>query len=236
MRYSTSGLAAPIAAVQAVGRLADDLVGVLAVGQPGDADVLELDPGRVGLELADELGEGGDPERAGLLAGRVDVIREHDPARVARQQRDLAGRQRGPEAGDDVVEAGLVGHQRVGVALDDDGLVRPPDRALGAVDEVERAALVEERRRRGVEVLGPLPLEEAAAQPDRMAALVADREDDPRPELVVDAAAAALSVARRARPRRAPRAGRRAWSRASWSSGPSPTAPSRAGGSRWSRR
>ena len=28
---------------QRVGRLADDLVGVLAVGQPRDADVLELD-------------------------------------------------------------------------------------------------------------------------------------------------------------------------------------------------
>ena len=66
-----------------------------------------------------------------------------------------------------------------------------PDRALGAVDQVERAALVEERRRRGVEVLGPLPFQEAATQPDCVTALVADREDDPRPELVVDAAAAA---------------------------------------------
>ena len=47
MRYSTSGLALAIAVSQAAGRLADDLVGVLAVGQPGDADVLELDPGGV---------------------------------------------------------------------------------------------------------------------------------------------------------------------------------------------
>ena len=76
-------------------------------------------------------GERGHPERAGLLAGRVDVVGEHDPARVSRQQRDLARRQRGAEAGDDVVEAGLVGHQRVGVALDDDRLARLADRALG---------------------------------------------------------------------------------------------------------
>ena len=63
-----------------------------------------------------------DAERAGLLAGGVDVVRERDPLRVARQERDLAGRQRRPERGDDVVEARLVGHERVGVALDDDGL------------------------------------------------------------------------------------------------------------------
>ena len=35
-------------------------------------------------------GQGGHPERAGLLAGRVDVVGEDDPARVAGQQRDLA--------------------------------------------------------------------------------------------------------------------------------------------------
>ena len=104
---------------------------------------------------------------------------------------DLPGRQRGAEARDDVVEAGLVRHQRVGVALDDDGLVLAPDRALGPVDEIERPALVEERGRRGVEVLGPLAFEEAAAEADRMTALVPDGEDDARPELVIDAATAA---------------------------------------------
>ena len=191
MRYSTSGLR--LADRRLPGRrvLAQDLVGILAGGQPGDPDVLELDARIVVLELADEPGQGGHAERAGLLAGRVDVVGEHDPARVARQQRDLARRQRRPQAGDDVLEAGLVGHQGVGIALDDDGLAAgPAHRPLGPVDEVERPALVEQRRRRGVEVLGPLPFQQPAAEPDRVAVLVADREEDAGPELVDDAVAA----------------------------------------------
>src|SRR6266508_1754129 len=52
-------------------RLPDDLVVVLAVGTPDDPNVLELDPRVVGLELADAPSEGGHPERAGFLAGRV---------------------------------------------------------------------------------------------------------------------------------------------------------------------
>ena len=175
---------APMAVCQAVGRLAHDLVGVLAVGQPGDADVLELDARVVSawswpMSPASAV----TPSVPGLLAGGVDVVGERDPARVAGQQRDLAGREGRAEAGDDVVEAGLVGHQRVGVALDDDRLACLADRALGLVDEVERPALVEERRRRGVEVLGPVALEEPAAEPDRVAVLVADREEDPRRNL-----------------------------------------------------
>ena len=43
-----------------------------------------------------------------------------------------------------------------------------------------------------VEVLGPLALEEPATEPDGVAVLVADREEDAGAELVVDAAAAAL--------------------------------------------
>ena len=98
-----------------------------------------------------------------------------------------------PERGDDVVEAGLVGHERVGVALDDHGLARLADRPLRLVDEVQRAALVEQRRRRGVEVLGALALEQPPTEPDRRAVRVADREDDPLAEAVVDAATARLA-------------------------------------------
>ena len=112
-------------AVQVVRRLADDLVGVLAVGQPRDADVLELDPRVVVWSWPMSPASAVTPSVPGLLAGRIDVVGEHDPVRVAGQQRDLARRQRGPERGDDVVEAGLVRHQRVGVALDDDGLAGP---------------------------------------------------------------------------------------------------------------
>ena len=107
-----------------------------------------------GGQLADDLLERRRPERAGLLAGRVDVVGERDPLRVAGDQRHLLGRERRAEARDDVLEAGLVRHQRVRVALDDDGLAGLADRRLGAVDEVQRAALVEQRGRRRVEVLG----------------------------------------------------------------------------------
>ena len=104
--------------------VAHDLVRILAVRQPDDADVLELHARVVALELGDEAGQRRHAERARLLARRVDVVRERDALRVPRQQPDLVRGQRGPEAGDDVLEAGLVGHQGVGVALDDDGLLR----------------------------------------------------------------------------------------------------------------
>ena len=82
----------------AVGRLADDLVGILAVGQADDPDLVELDAGVGRRELSDQRLERRRPERPGLLAGRVDVVGEGDLLRVARQERDLAGRQRGARA------------------------------------------------------------------------------------------------------------------------------------------
>ncbi len=137
-----------------VGRLADHLVGILAVRQPGDADLVELHARVRGRELAGELLQGGDAQRAGALARRVHVVGEHDLLRgVAREERDLARRERGAQAGDHVVETGLVGHERVRVALDDHGDPRLADGRLRAVQRVERPALVEERRGRRVEVL-----------------------------------------------------------------------------------
>ena len=79
-----------------VGRLADDLVGILALGQPDDADVGQADAA-IGLDLADEVVQLGHPERARGLAGRVDVVGQCDLLRVAGQERDLAGGERGPE-------------------------------------------------------------------------------------------------------------------------------------------
>ena len=166
-------------------------------GQPGDADLVELHVGLAGGQLPGERLERGHAQGAGLLAGGVHVVGEHDLLRrVADEQGDLARRERGPEARDDVREAGLVGHQGVGVALDDDRRAGLADLRLRPVEQVERAALVEERGRRRVEVLGALgvgavgPLQDAAAQARGVARGVADREDDPRPEAVVGAVAA----------------------------------------------
>ena len=170
--------------------LADDLVRVLAVRQPHDADVLELDARVVALELPDEPGQRRDPERAGLLAGGVHVVGERDAVGVAGQEPDVVRGEGRPQAGDDVLEAGLVGHQGVRVALDDDGLAGSADGALGLVDEIQRPALVEQRRRRGVEVLGPLPFQQPPAETHGMTVGVADREQHAGAELVDDAAAA----------------------------------------------
>ena len=101
-------------------------------------------------------------QRARLLARRVDVVRERDrqlaapvAARlaVADEQCDLAGRERGAQGRDHVLVARLVRHQCVGVALDDDRLAGLADGALRPIDEIQRPALVEQRRGARVQVL-----------------------------------------------------------------------------------
>ena len=184
--------------------VAQDLVRVPSLRQAHDADVVQLHAGVAGGQLADDLLQRGRPERAGLLARRVDVVGEGDALRIAGDQRHLLGRERGAQARDDVLEARLVRHQRIRVALDDHGLAGLADRRLGAVDEVQGAALVEQRGRRRVEVLRAgvratltLLAQDPAAEADGVAARVADREDHPLPEPVIDATAA-LARAREA--------------------------------------
>ena len=106
-------------------------------------------------QLADQLLERRRAERARLLAGRVDVVGQGDPLRVAGEQRDLAAasapcrgwrrRSRSPPGGP---SARPCSPRR-----------SPPGRSCGSplrpVDEVQRPALVEQRRRRRVQVLGP---------------------------------------------------------------------------------
>ena len=163
--------------------LAQHLVGVLALGQANDPDVVQLDPGVVARELPDERFQARRAQRARLLAGRVDVVGERDPAPVARalpyrmRQRDLARRERRAQGCDDVLEARLVGHERVGVALDDDRLAALADGALGAVDEIQRPALVEQRGRRDAGTSGPSPAgirQHPPPEADGMAVRVAD--------------------------------------------------------------
>ena len=98
--------------------VAHHLVRVLAVGQPDDTDVRQAALVRAALDLADERGQLRGAERGRALAGGIDVVRQRDAWRVARHELDLGRRQRRAERADDVVEALLVGHQRVRVALD----------------------------------------------------------------------------------------------------------------------
>jgi hypothetical protein len=98
------------------------------------------------------------------------------------------------QGADDVGQADLVGGDDVGVALDDGDPAGLAGRGPGQVLCVERPALLEQGRLGGVQVLGgaaarlgQLPLEvrqEPAAEADRPAPHVADREDQTPPEPV----------------------------------------------------
>ena len=137
-----------------------------------------------------------------MLAGRVDVVGQDDLTGVAGDQRDLRGSERRAKARHHVLEAGLVRHQRVGVALDEHGLIVAPHLVARPFDQVQRPALVEQRGRRGVEVFRRILVVSVAGQhpspdPNRGSGGVADREDDAASELVVSAAAVG-SAARQA--------------------------------------
>ena len=162
MRYSTSGLAFATADSHSAGVSRTTSSGSLPSGSVTTRTSSSFTPESPCCELADEPGDRGHADGSCLLPGRIDVVGQRDARGVAREEGDLAGRERRPQRGDDVVEAGLVRHQGVRVALDDDRLAGLADRRLGAIDQVEGAALVEERRRRRVEVLGPLALQAGA--------------------------------------------------------------------------
>ncbi len=182
-----------------VGRFPDHLIGVLALRQPDDPDIGQPDPA-VLLDLADQVVQLGHPEAAGRLAGGVDVIGQGDLLGIAGQDRYLARGEGRAEAGHDVVEAGLVGHQGIGVTLDDHRLARLADRRLRPIDEVQGPALVEQGRGRRVQVLRAVVGgvaggdQVAPAEADGVPVRVADREDDPLAEPVVRAATRGTSL------------------------------------------
>ncbi len=92
---------------------------------------------------------------------------------------------RGAVGRDGLGDPGAVEGDHVHIAFDDDQALGGAARRAGAVDVVERAALVEERRVRGVEIFGLAFAEDAAAERDDPAARVADRDHQPAAEAVV---------------------------------------------------
>ncbi len=89
--------------------------------------------------------------------------------------------------------ASLVGADHIQVALHDDCLVLSPDAAPGFVQPVKQVAFVEEHGLRGVEILGHVVRQDGAgAVAGHSAAPIADREDHPVAEAVVEAAVIAL--------------------------------------------
>ncbi len=144
-------------------------------------------PGGVAVEGEDHLA----PE---LLV----VVQEpaQDPGVVVAERRAAGGDRRG--------HSGQVAGHHVGVALDHDRLGGAGHVAARQVDAVEHLALLVDRGLGGVEVLrlDPVVVEDPArAEPDRVAAGVADRPQQPSAEAVV-APSAPSRPARRRPPRR----------------------------------
>ena len=145
-----------------------------------------------------------DAPHRGLAAGRVGVEQQHDVASERAQLAQLRLRQCRPHGGDDVVVAGLREHDHVGVALDDDRDLAARDRGASEVQAVKRRALVPERARGRVHVLGAVLVgwQAPARERDRATAAVAEGEDkapghaigEPAPPAPCDAGLVELAV------------------------------------------
>ena len=109
--------------------------------------------------------------------------RRHMPLELGLGDRGAVGR-------DDLGDAGAVEGDHVHIAFDDDQAPGGAAGGAGAVDVVERAALVEERRVGGIEIFGLAVAEDPAAEADHPSARVADREHQPAAETVVAVLAA----------------------------------------------
>ena len=116
---------------------ADDIVRVLAGGKLDEAQ------GALGAEMGQGARGGAD---RGLLAGAVAVEAE-DRRRVEPPHAlELGLGDRGAVGRDDLGDAGAVEGDDVHIAFDDDQALGGAAGGAGAVEVVERAALVEERR------------------------------------------------------------------------------------------
>ena len=127
-------------------------------------------------------------ERApgGVAARVVAVEAEDELARHAEEAIQVLGRRRRAERRDGVRNARLRETHDVHVAFDDQQPLDLPERLSRLVESVELAPLVEERRLRRVEVLRFALVEDAAAEGNRPAARVADREHHAVAEPVVE--------------------------------------------------
>ena len=132
----------------------------------------------------------------GLLPRLVAVKDEHGAIGQATEGPDMVVSQGGPEGADHVGQADLMGRHDVGVPFDDGDPAELAGGLAGEVDGVEVPSLLEERRLGGVEVLGDAEAgvdhptlgfgHDPAAEADRAASDVADREDQAAPEAVAD--------------------------------------------------
>ena len=201
IRWSMIGCAVADLLAPAVGLVAQHLVGVLARRAAGRrARRPAPTPESSRDELADQLLERRRAEGAGLLARGVDVVGEGDPLRVPGDQRDLLRasapcrgwrpRSRSPPGGPSARRCSPR-RSRPGRSC---GSPTSPGRSGTASGSCRTAASPGELRYFGPWSRPPSPTPSlpriAPAEPDGMPVRVADREDHPLAEPVVDAAAA----------------------------------------------
>ena len=93
--------------------------------------------------------------------------------------------ERGAVGRDDFGDAGAIERDDVHIAFDDDQPLGGAARGSGAVEIVERAALVEEGVSGRVEIFRLAVAKDPPAEPDDSAARVADRDHQPSAEPVV---------------------------------------------------
>ena len=123
----------------------------------------------------------------GVGAGWVAVEGEGDAVGGAAEGGEVVGGDGGAADGDGVGDAGLVGGEGVGVALDHHGMALFDDAGPGVVVGVQELALAVQGGFGGVEVLGAVAVDEPAGEPDRVPLAVVDGEDEPAPHGVVEA-------------------------------------------------
>ena len=131
---------------------------------------------------------------AAFLPGIVAVEAEDRRRIEAPQPLELRFGQCGAVGRDDFGNAGAVERDHVHIAFDHD---QPPGSAAGragAVEIVERAALVEEDGLRRVQIFWLARAEDAAAEADHAAARIADRDHQPPAEAVVAVLPALLGL------------------------------------------
>jgi len=151
---------------------ADEAVRVKAVLEGDDLDLEAL------------FGEQGDGFFGGGGAGLIGVEVDDDAVGEAGEEADLVFGEGGAGGGKDVADAGHVDGDAVHLAFDEEGEVVRAHVGLGFVEVEEDVALREERRLRGVHVLGDGAalvvglVEGAGGEGDDLASFVGDGEGD----------------------------------------------------------
>src|SRR5215211_3374144 len=115
----------------------------------------------------------------GFLPGLIRVKEKVNAVCVAAEGAKVGGGCRRAQGGDGVLYAGLVEHQHIGVALDDEHRAFLAYSLQDLGEAVEQVALVEDLRLGGVQVLGMIVTEGTGPEADDPAAPVGDREGDP---------------------------------------------------------